>query len=273
MKFGPTGISIGGVEWFAYYGIIITFGVVCAAILGAHEARRRGQSSDIVWDALIWLLIGGIIGARLWHVFTPTPSLVAEGKGTMFYLSHPLDLIMTRNGGLGIPGGVIGGLLALYLYTRRHKLNFAFWIDIAAPCIALAQAIGRWGNYVNQEVYGLPTNLPWKIHIDPLHRIAEYADKAYYHPLFLYESLWNVGNLILLLWLGRRHADRLKPGDLFLVYLIVYPVGRFLLEFLRVDAATAGGLNVNQTLMAVVAVLSTALLVWRHRKVAAADAS
>lgn len=270
MKFGPTGIIIGGVEIFAYYGIIITFGALCAAVLAAREARRRGQNMDLVWDGLIWLLIGGIIGARLWHVFTPPPSLVAEGKDTWFYLTHPLDLVWTRQGGLGIPGAVIGGGLALYLFTRRYKLNFGLWADIAAPALALGQAIGRWGNFINQEVYGLPTSLPWKIRIDPLYRIEKYASEEYYHPLFLYESLWNFANLLLLLWLGRRYADRLKPGDLLLIYLITYPVGRFLLEFIRVDSAMAGGININQAIMAGVAVLSAALLFWRHRMAAAA---
>jgi phosphatidylglycerol:prolipoprotein diacylglycerol transferase len=272
MKFGPTGIIIGGIEFFAYYGIIITFGAVCAAVLAAREARRRGQNVDLVWDGLIWLLIGGIIGARLWHVFTPTPSLVQEGKDTMFYLTHPLDLIWTREGGLGIPGAVIGGGIALLLFTRRHKLSFGVWADIAAPALALGQAIGRWGNFVNQEVYGLPTNLPWKIHIDPLYRVEPYLDKEYYHPLFLYESLWNFANLIFLLWLSRRYADRLKSGDLLLVYMIVYPVGRFLLEFIRVDSAMTLGININQAIMAVVAFLSAGLLYWRHRKVAPAVA-
>ncbi len=266
MKFGHTGIIIGGVEIFAYYGIIITFGALVAAYLATREARRRGQDSDLVWDGLIWLLIGGIIGARLWHVFTPTPSLVQEGKTTWFYLTHPLDLIWTREGGLGIPGAVIGGGLALFFFTRRHKLNFGLWADIAAPALALGQAIGRWGNYVNQEVYGLPTNLPWKIYISPLYRIPKYADQAYYHPLFLYESLWNLANMFFLLWLARRFVDRLKTGDLFLIYLIVYPVGRFFLEFLRVDSALVGGININQTIAAVVALLSSAALMWRHRK-------
>lgn len=266
MRFGQTGIIIGGVEVFAYYGIIITFGAVLAAVLAMYEARRRNQDSDLVWDGLIWLLIGGIVGARLWHVFTPTPSLVEEGKTTIFYLTHPLDLIWTREGGLGIPGAVIGGGIALFLFTRRYKLNFLMWADIAAPALALGQAIGRWGNFVNQEVYGLPTNLPWKIYISPPYRIPKYADQAYYHPLFLYESLWNLANMFFLLWLARRAADRLKDGDLFLIYLVIYPVGRFFLEFLRVDSALVDGININQTVAAVVAILASALLIWRHRK-------
>jgi phosphatidylglycerol:prolipoprotein diacylglycerol transferase len=132
--------------------------------------------------------------------------------------------------------------------------------------LALGQAIGRWGNFFNQELYGAPTDLPWKIYIDPLHRLSGFETIEYYHPLFLYESLWNLANVFLLVWLSRRYEDRLKSGDVFLVYLIVYPVGRFLLDFLRLDAAMVGGLNANQTAMAVVAVLSGAALIWRHRE-------
>ena len=111
-----------------------------------------------------------------------------------------------------------------------------------------------------------PTNLPWKIYIDPAHRLAGYLNVEYYHPLFLYESLWNLANMFLLLWISRRYADRLKNGDIFLMYLIVYPIGRFLLDFLRLDASMVGGININQTIMAVVAVLATAALLWRHRR-------
>ena len=144
--------------------------------------------------------------------------------------------------------------------------NFAEWTDITAPSIALGQAIGRWGNFFNQELYGAPTNLPWKLYIDPAHRLPGYQNVEYYHPLFLYKSLWNFANMFLLLWISRRFSDRLKHGDIFLIYLIVYPVGRFLLEFLRLDASQVAGININQTLMAVVAVLSVVTLLWRHRK-------
>jgi phosphatidylglycerol:prolipoprotein diacylglycerol transferase len=208
-------------------------------------------------------LIGGIVGARLWHILTPPPS---SGITAAWYLTHPLDALAVWKGGLGIPGAVIGGLVVLYFYTRRHKLDFAQWADITAPSLALGQAIGRWGNFFNQELYGAPTNLPWKLYIDPAHRLANYETEEYYHPLFLYESLWNLGNMFLLLWISRRYADRLKNGDLFLIYLIVYPVGRFMLDFLRLDASMVGGININQTVMAVVAVLSTAALLWRHRR-------
>ncbi len=261
-EFVPTGILIR-LPFLAqpfeiyYYGIILMTGVVAAAWLATVEAKRRGQDPELVWDMLIWLVIGGVVGARLWHVFTPSPSAIAEGRTTLFYLTHPLDLLDLRSGGLGIPGAVLGGLVAMYFYTRRHKLNLATWVDIAAPGLALGQAIGRWGNFVNQELYGAPTNLPWAIYID--------REQGYFHPLFLYESIWNLMNMGLLLWLGRRYADRLKPGDLLLVYAVVYPLGRFLLDFLRLDASLVGGININQSIMGIVALCAAAALYWRHR--------
>ncbi len=248
-----------------YYGIIIMSGALLAAFLTAFEARRKGEDPEFVWDALSVVLIGGVLGARIWHILTPPPSMVEQGITTMFYLTHPLDALAIWRGGLGIPGGVIGGALAMYWYTRRRGVNFAVWADLAAPAVALAQAIGRWGNFVNQELYGAPTDLPWAISIDLQYRVPGFEMFERFHPLFLYESLWNLGNMVLLLWLSRAYKDKLRNGDLALVYLIVYPVGRFLLEFLRLDSAQVGGLNANQTFMAVVALVAAGLLVVRHR--------
>jgi phosphatidylglycerol:prolipoprotein diacylglycerol transferase len=260
------GIQLGPVS-ITYYGIILMVGALVAAFLAERETRRRGLSGEVVWDALIWVLIGGIVGARLWHVFTPPPSMVEQGITTAYYLTHPLDLINTRAGGVGIPGAIIGGGLALYLFTRRRKMSFGTWADIAAPALAMGQAIGRWGNFVNQEVYGAPTNLPWAISIDPAHRLPEYVDIAHYHPLFLYESLWNLANMGFLLWLSRRYGERLKQGDIFLTYLVVYPIGRFWMEFLRLDSSQIAGVNANQTVALAVALVAGFLLYWRHRTV------
>jgi phosphatidylglycerol:prolipoprotein diacylglycerol transferase len=254
-----------GPLYIRYYGIILMLGAVAAAFLAERLVRARGKDSELVWDGLIWVLIAGIIGARLWHIFTPPPSMMAQGLTTQYYLTHPLDAINTTKGGLGIPGAIIGGVLALYIFTRRRKLNFGEWLDIAAPAVALGQAIGRWGNYVNQELYGPPTNLPWKIYIAPQNRVPGYTQYEYFHPVFLYESLWNFANMALLLWLGKRFAGRLKSGDLFLTYMIVYPVGRFLLEFLRLDSSQLAGINANQTLMLIVAVGASIWLFVRHR--------
>ena len=262
----PNSFKIGPITIY-FYGIILMLGVLAAAWLATREARRRGEDPNVVWDVLLWALIGGIIGARLWHIFTPPPSMVAQGITTMYYLTHPFNLrdgaIAIWNGGVGIPGAIIGGALALFIYCRVKKLNFGTWADIAAPGIALAQAIGRWGNYVNQEVYGRPTTLPWGLKIDYQ---TGFPAETRFHPLFLYESIYNLLNMFFLLWLARRYQDKLLPGDVFLVYMIVYAVGRFFLEFLRLDAAQVLGINFNQTFMLLVALGTGAFLIYRHRK-------
>ena len=259
-------IHIGSFSYtIRFYGIILMLGAVGGSFLASTEAKRRGQDPELIWDMLIYLIIGGVIGARLWHIFSPPPTSLAQGITTTYYLTHPLSAMAIWNGGLGIPGAVIGGALVMYWYTRRHHLDFMQWLDIGAPGVALGQAIGRWGNFFNQELYGAPTKLPWAIFIDPQHRMAGFSDQATYHPLFLYESLWNLGNMGLLLWLGRRFPDRLRQGDLFLIYALNYAIGRFWLDFLRLDASQVLGINFNQTVMAIVAVLALAALIWRHR--------
>ncbi len=249
-----------------YYGVIIMLGALLAAWLASNQAKAAGSDPEMIWDMLPWLLVAGIIGARIWHILTPPESMVAVGLDTKYYLTHPLDAISIWKGGLGIPGAVIGGLLALVWYCKRQKVDFRKWTDFIAPGLAIAQAIGRWGNFINQELYGAPTNLPWKIFIDPAHRIAGYADQAYYHPLFLYESIYNIANMGILIWISRVYKDKLKPGDVFLVYAFIYPLGRFLLEFLRLDASNVFSLNINQTFMAVVGLASLVVLILRHRK-------
>jgi phosphatidylglycerol:prolipoprotein diacylglycerol transferase len=255
-----------------YYGVIIMLGALVAAWMTTRQAKANGDDPEDIWDMLPWLLVAGIIGARIWHILTPPASMVAVGLDTKYYLTHPLDALMIWKGGLGIPGAVIFGLLALVWYCKKNALDFRKWADYIAPGLAVAQAIGRWGNYVNQELYGAPTSLPWKIFIDPAHRIPGYADQAYYHPLFLYESLYNLANMGILIWISRVYKDKLKPGDVFLCYAILYPVGRFLLEFLRLDASNVFSLNVNQTLMALVAIASAVTLILRHRNDGHAEA-
>jgi phosphatidylglycerol:prolipoprotein diacylglycerol transferase len=248
-----------------FYGILIMAGVVAAAFLGQAEAKRRGINPDYIWDALFWVVLAGIIGARLWHIFTPPPSMVEQGITTKWYLTHPLDMLNIRNGGLGIPGAIIGGALAMWFYCRRKKITFLSMVDTVIPGVALAQGIGRWGNFFNQELYGKPTNLPWKIYIDPAHRLPGYQNNDYFHPLFLYESLWNILNMAILLWMGRRFEKWLKPGDLFYVYMIMYSVGRFSLDFLRLDASQVGGINFNQTFVIFVALAGGVMLFLNHR--------
>lgn len=272
MTIDQFGIHLGPL-YLRFYGLILVTGAFVAAYLASLEAKRRGYNPDQVWDGMFWVLVGGIVGARLWHIFTPPPSMVEQGLTTATYLNltnvtHltvplinqtiPIPLALAVwEGGLGIPGAVAGGMLAMYFYTRSLKVSFAEWADFVAPAVALGQAIGRWGNFVNQELYGQPTTLPWGITID-----AFPGQK--FHPLFLYESIGNLLICLALLYIGRRYAERLKTGDLFFFYLLMYPALRFFLEFIRLDSAQILKLNANQTLMAVVFMVALGLLLTRH---------
>jgi phosphatidylglycerol:prolipoprotein diacylglycerol transferase len=266
MSIDAYGINIGPLT-FHYYGLLIMLGVVA----GTFVARRllsqmKVKDPDLVWDALIWMLIFGVVGARLYHVFTPSKSLLELGIDTRYYLTHPLDLIAAWNGGLGMPGAIVGGVFGAWIYTRRRGLSLFTFLDAFAPGTALGQAIGRFGNFVNQELYGPPTDLPWGIYIRPENRLAGFEAFERFHPLFLYESIWNLANLGFLLWVWRRFGNRLKTGDLFLVYLVSYPLGRFLLEFLRIDFVPIAGINFNQLLSLLVALVSAGILYSRHRE-------
>lgn len=258
------GIHLGGL-YIRFYGIIIMLGVVAAAYLSARRAPRYGEDPERVWDMVTWAVIGGVLGARIWHILTPSPSLVAQGIDTWYYITHPLEALDITRGGLGIVGAVAGGALAVFIYVRAKHLSFFTWTDIIAPGLILAQAIGRWGNFVNQELYGAPTSLPWAIYIDEAHRLPEFMDQAYYHPTFLYESILNLLGMFLLIYISRQFFDRLKAGDIFLMYLVYYPIVRIFMEMLRLDSSTVGGLNANQAMMVVVAAVSIIVLFLRHR--------
>lgn len=260
-----TGFSIGPLT-IRYYGIIIMVGIIAATALSYFLAKKRGRDPEVILDSLTWIVVGGVIGARIWHILTPSASLVAQGITTQYYLTHPMAAIAIWRGGLGIPGAVAGGALAFLIYANKKKISFWAWADIFAPGVALGQAIGRWGNFINQEVYGRPSTLPWAITIDPVNRLPEFQEYATYHPLFLYESIFNFLNMGILIWVGRKYQDKLKDGDIFLMYLISYPIYRFFMEYLRLDNSYVGGINANQAMMLVVAVLSAGVIAWRHLK-------
>lgn len=235
-----------------------------------EDAPWRQWNPEHVWNGLVWCLIPAVVGARLYHVLTPSPSMAALGiESPLDYLRHPYQLINLRNGGLGIYGGIVGGALGLWLYTRQQRLGTVAWADVAVIGLVLGQAVGRWGNFFNQELYGRPTQLPWAVTIDPEYRLPAYADVARFHPAFLYESVWNFAAFLLLLWLYRRR--RLRPGELTGLYLLLYAVGRVLLETVRLDSRMVllGGLALPlpvATLVSLLLALVVGLwLLWRRR--------
>jgi len=253
-----------GIHW---YGVLIISGVILGSLYATLEARRHGDDPDHVWNALTLAVILGLIGARLYHVFSePQGGMV----GWSYYREHPVEILYVWEGGLGIYGAIFGGLLGVMLYSWRAGLRPLRWLDYAAPGLALGQAVGRWGNFVNQELYGPPTELPWGLIIDPEHRIVPYNDLAAYppdtlfHPTFLYESLWCLLLFVGLAILNRKLGNWLREGDVFLGYLIGYPLGRFFLEYLRPDAWMVGPIAAAQLFALISILVSVAILVLRH---------
>jgi phosphatidylglycerol---prolipoprotein diacylglyceryl transferase len=236
-----------------------------------ENAPWRIWNPDYAWSGIIWILIFAIIGARIYHILTPSPSMAEIGINSFAdYLRNPLQLINLRTGGLGIYGGIAGGAIGLLIYTNRQRIPTIGWADLGVIGVALGQSVGRWGNFFNQELYGGPSNLPWAVHIDPAYRLTAYTDIAYYHPAFLYESLWSLMSFLVLLTLARRYHRRLQTGDLMAMYLVLYAAGRILLEFIRLDSRTVSlagfelGVPVATVVSIVVAAPMALLLLWRH---------
>jgi phosphatidylglycerol:prolipoprotein diacylglycerol transferase len=258
-----------------WYGLLIMAAVLTGTFVASSWVARRGENPYDLWDMLAWVLIPAFIGARLYYVFVQSPR-GEEGLERYLgeYISRPGEILAVWSGGLHIFGGFLFGGLALFLFTRWRRLPALVFLDGVALGLPLGQAIGRWGNFINQELYGPPTRLPWGLRIDEDHRIGEYADLGRYpvetvrfHPLFLYESLWNLLGFGIIFALSRRFEDRLRPGDVLLMYLIWYPMGRFFLEFFREDSWFFPGtpFNVVHVLCLAAVVVSTFLLVTRHR--------
>jgi prolipoprotein diacylglyceryl transferase len=198
--------------------------------------QQRGGDPDDVTAVAMWGIPGGIVGARVYHVITDWKSF--QGRWG--------DVLLIWKGGLGIWGGVGLGVLAGMYGAKRRGLHVASLVDAAAPSIALGQAIGRWGNWFNQELFGRPTDVPWALEIAEKHRPKGFETSPTFHPTFLYESMWNLIVMSVVLVVGRQLGHRLRPGRLLAVYVAMYTIGRFLIETVRIDTASkVGGVRVN----------------------------
>jgi prolipoprotein diacylglyceryl transferase len=238
------------------YAFCIALGVIVGVVLSERRLRARGAPRGTAADLATVAVPFGIIGARLYHVITtPDPYF---GKG-----GHPIEALYIWRGGLGIWGAIAAGVLGAWLVIRQRGVPLSIAADAMAPTLAVAQAIGRWGNWFNQELYGRPSGLPWAVRIDPSHRLPGYENVATYQPTFLYESLWCVGVALLCIWADKRF--RLGGGRVFALYVASYTAGRGWIESLRIDTAHRFfGLRLNDYVSIIVFVLAVAYLIWRR---------
>ncbi|MDD3014544.1 MAG: prolipoprotein diacylglyceryl transferase [Candidatus Gastranaerophilales bacterium] len=220
---GPIALEVGPIIIF-WYGIIIALAFLAGLAVTVKIAKKQGENPDKILNLAIFLLLGAIIGARLYFV------LFNWG----FYKFHLQEIFMTWHGGLSIHGAIIGGFITGAVYTKLNKLPLLKYADFVSPGLILGQAIGRWGNFFNSEAFGFPTDLPWKLYIPIENRPPEYLNYQYFHPTFLYESIWNFTVFLLLFFVFRKKFEG-KNGSLFFIYLILYSLGRFIVEGFRVD--------------------------------------
>jgi phosphatidylglycerol:prolipoprotein diacylglycerol transferase len=255
-----------------WYGITYAVGLAAVYWVLVREARFRGLDENLLATGMIIVAIAALIGGRLYHVIDQWA----------LYKDHPITALLPLTvqpdgsyafagfSGLGVPGGIILGTIAAWIYVRRTHQSFWRWADVVAPGLFVMQAIGRLGNFFNQELYGPPTTLPWGIRIDCAHRVAQYPCDSYplatthFHPLFLYESLSGLIGAIVLIWLGRRASKRLVPGDLLFIFFIWYGLTRFALEGLRSGNWTFFGIPTAQIVTLGFILFGVLGLIYRH---------
>ncbi len=249
----PILLHVGGfsVRW---YGVILALALVAGILLAQRLSRRGPVRPEDIADLAIVVTLAAVVGARVVHVL--------DEWG--YYARHLGEIPQFWRGGLAFHGVLLGGILALWLFSRRRKLAPILLLDLSFPALALGQVIGRWGNWINQELYGEPSTLPWAIPIAPENRVAEYASATNFHPLFLYESLGNALILVLLLLLWRWRGRR--PGDISAAYLIFSPLLRFSLDFLRLNQPMVGPITNAQLFSLPLVAAGLILLVTRGRR-------
>lgn len=244
----PIAFSIGPVT-VRWYGLLIALALLIGILGGTRAVRRHGIDEDDFLSVIMVAIICAFVGARLYYVVF----------NWRYYGANPGEIIAIWHGGLAIHGGILGGVLAMWVMCRHYHIAFWELADIAAPFLALGQAIGRWGNFFNQEAYGAMVDkaqVPWAIYIE--------ATGAYHHPTFLYESLWDLLVFILLYGLGRQVFA--KQGDVALGYFMLYSVGRFMVEGLRTDSLMLGPLRMAQVMSLILFIGALALMIYRHKK-------
>ncbi len=253
---GPIIFQLGPLT-IRWYGLLIASAVLIGVTLSQSLAKRRNINPDLISDLAFWLVLGAIPCARLYYV-------AFEWRQ---YVSNPMDIFAIWKGGIAIHGAIIGALVAMLIFARIQKISFWQLADLVAPAAILGQAIGRWGNFFNSEAFGRPTDLPWKLYIPMENRPFDYQSFEYFHPTFLYESLWNLMVFALILTLFFRSLKgkpHLKLGTIFIVYFVTYSLGRFWIEGLRTDSLMLGALRIAQVVSLSGVVFGLLALVWLY---------
>jgi len=257
----PIAFQIGSIPVY-WYGIGYAVGLALAYMVMVRLARRAGENADLLGNGMIIVALAALVGGRLYHVIDQWA----------LYKDDPIKIILPPYSGLGVYGGIVFGTIAAFLYARSKRVPFLRWADIVAPGLFVMQAVARWGNFFNQELYGPPTKLPWGIPIDCIHRIAAYPCSqfpeatTFFHPLFLYESISGVLGALFLIWLGYHARRSLRPGDLLLVFFVWYGVVRFGLEALRADNWTFFGVPTAQLVSLLFVIPALGILAFRHQR-------
>ncbi len=242
-------VNIGGLNLtLHWYGVLVGLGVAVSGWLAEREIKRRGENPEHVWNALLWLLPAGVVGARLWYVIN-----VSLG-GNAYYLQNPGKILAVWEGGLHFFGALLFGVMALLAYARKNKIDPLLFLDVIAPITLIGQAIARPANFINQELYGQPTALPWGIPIAAQNRLPIYADLSQFpvettrfHPAFAYEMVWNFALAGLILWAARRWPHKFKPGAMLACWLVAAGVGRILVDIFRPDQPRIPGTEISYT--------------------------
>ena len=238
-------VEIGDFTFSLYwYGVLVMLGVALAAWMATKEFKWRGQDPDYVWDSLLWVLPAGVIGSRLWYVLNTTLG------GDLRYIQEPITILNIKEGGLHYFGAILFGAIVFYIYAKKMGLDFWLALDAMAPGLLIGQAVARPANFINQELYGQPTTLPWGIKIDALYRIPPWNDISEYpvettrfHPTFAYEMIVNIIAAGVLFYLTRKYKEKVKPGIAFASWLILAGIGRNIIEFFRPDQPGFPGTN------------------------------
>lgn len=262
-------IEIGNFSLSLYwYGVLVMLSVAVAAWIATKEFKWRGQDPDYVWDSLLWTLPAGVVGSRLWYVLNTTLG------GDMRYIQDPISILNIKEGGLHYFGAILFGAIAFYFYAKKMKLDYWLALDAMSLGLLIGQAVARPANFINQELYGQPTSMPWGIKIEAQYRIEPWDDMSLYpyettlfHPTFAYEMIFNFIAAGVLFVLTRKYKDKFKPGVAFAAWMILAGIGRNIIEFFRPDQSVIPGTNFSYSrLIAILMIIAgTIFILIKHR--------